>query len=174
MRLGTFLYAVIAMVLIIGVSNNAYSQKVMKKYNQSITGNPVALAFGLLNATYEQQVSKENSFTVFGSYWSFGGWNAFGFGGSYRWYLMQDDKKALEGFSFGPMASVGFWSYDNTGYTDFGTGTSFAIGAEGAYKFIFDGGFTVEPIIQLGINVLEVNGLSYRAFSVGANIGYSW
>ncbi len=175
MRFGTFFYAVIAIVLIIGVSNEAYSQKTIKKYNQAITGNPIGLAFGFLNATYEQQVSKDNSFTAFGSYWSFGGWTAFGVGGSYRWYLMQDDKKALEGLSFGPMVSLGFWSYDNLGYIDdWGSGTSFAIGAEGAYKFVFDGGFTVEPIVQIGFNVLTITGLDYRAFGLGCNIGYAW
>ena len=155
MRLGKILTSMLIVALLIGMSNFAYSQKTVKKYNQSITANPVALAFGLFNITYEQQISKENSFTAFGSYWSFGDWTAVGLGGSYRWYLFQEDKRALEGFSFDGV-------------------TSLAVGGEAAYKFVFDGGFSVEPIIQLNINFLDISGLDYRPFSLGVNIGYAW
>lgn len=175
MRFGKFFTSMLIVALLVGMSNFAYSQKTVKKYNQSITANPVALAFGLFSFTYEQQIAKENSFTAFGSYWSFGDWTAIGLGGSYRWYLFQEDKRALEGFSFGPMISIGFWSFANEiAYIDYDGGTSLAVGGEAAYKFVFDGGFSVEPIIQLNLNFLDISGLDYRPFSVGCNIGYAW
>jgi len=170
-------FVTICLFFILLSSTNSFAQEAAAKdYNQSIGVNPIGLIFGLVNVTYEQQLSAENSFTVNVNYWDFLGWTAFGFGGSYRWYLMQDQDKALKGLSFGPVVAVGFWSYDYDGFVlkDYAGGTSFAIGGEAAYKFIFNSGFTIEPIIQLTINVLDVSGLAYRSYSIGANLGYSW
>jgi hypothetical protein len=151
----------------------AASSSMQAKFNQSISGNPISLAFGLFNATYEQQIAPKNSFTVFGSYWSYSDWTAGGFGGSYRFYLIQETTRAIEGFSFGPFASVAFWSWNGYGYSYDG-GTSIAIGAEAAYKWVFSGGFMVEPIVQISFPLTNITGLSYHGTSVGVNLGYAW
>jgi hypothetical protein len=149
---------------------------VAQSYNNAISVNPIALAWGMLNATYESRVAANNSFTVSGYYWGYSSWRAFGFGGSYRWYLklLQDQKKPLEGLSAGPAIAIGFWSWDgDTYFGGYDGGTSIAIGAEAAYKWVFDG-FVVEPIIQIMFNVASISGLEYKPFGAGVNIGYAW
>ena len=144
-----------------------------QKHEHSISANPIGLVFGVINATYENKLSKENSFTVSGYYWSYSSWNAFGVGGSYRWYIV--DKHALEGFSFGPVVSLGFWSWDGNSIVNdnYDGGTSLSIGGEAAYKWIF-GSFVVEPQVGFSINLIKINGLSYRGFGLGVNLGYAW
>lgn len=167
-------YAIVFVLTIVALMGNVqeiFAQRVVQNYNQSIGANPIGLAFGLFNAKYEQQVSAENSFTAEVIYWNFAGWSAFGVGGSYRWYLFQESEKALKGFSFGPYASVGFWSFENATW---GGGTSLAIGGEAAYKWVFDGGFMVEPIVNVNFNILNLDGLSYRPFGLGVILGYAW
>jgi len=161
----------IAFVALFGMfTSNIYAQRVVKKYNQAITANPVALAFGLFNATYEKALSPQNSFTAGLNYWNYGGWTAFGVSASYRWYLFQEQDKMIKGFGFGPMISLGQWGYENNTYSN---STSFSIGAEASYKWIFDG-FVVEPIAQINFNILSINGLNYRPFGIGINLGYGW
>ena len=115
----TTILLIIAVVFSLN-TNNATAKKVT--YHQSITANPVGLAFGMLNATYEQQLSRTNSFTVSGYYWdlgsSAGSWVAYGIGGSYRWYndIFHTRKKPLEGLSFGPKIAISSWGY-NTKYS---------------------------------------------------------
>ncbi len=143
----------------------------VEKYSNGISANPIGLVFGFLNATYEFQTAPENSITISGYYWNFLGWTAYGFGGSYRFYIVKEEKKAIiEGFSFGPAASIGFWGYESSLYSN---ATSFAIGGEAAYKWVW-GGFMLEPNVQLMINVLNIEGLAYRSFGLGVNIGYAW
>lgn len=147
---------------------------VAQSYNSAISANPIALAYGMFNATYESRMTAVNSFTISGYYWSFSNWTAFGFGGSYRWYLklVQDKKTPLEGLSAGPAIAIGFWKWNYAGY-NYSGGTSIAIGGEAAYKWVFDG-FVVEPILQIMFNVANIEGLDYRPFGAGVNIGYAW
>ncbi len=164
-------FLLIALVTIFSLSmTEVYAQKVVKKYNQSISANPIGLAFGLFNATYEKALSPENSFTAGFMYWGYGGWSAYGLSGSYRWYLFQDSEKMLKGLSFGPMVSLGMWGYENDTYAN---STSVSVGGEISYKWIFDG-FVVEPNAQISFNVLSIDGLTYKPFGIGVNLGYAW
>lgn len=148
----------------------------------AISANPIGLAFGILNATYEHKVGTSNSFTVSGYRFSFAtNWSAYGIGGSYRWYFNLDDgKKPIQGLSAGPLIAFGFWSWDGPDIYDpwgildsYDGGTSVAIGGELAYKWVFSG-FVVEPILALTFNAVDITGLSYQAYGVGVNLGYSW
>jgi len=120
-----FLSMVILLCLIIPFLMPA---PVSAQYNKAISADPVGLAFGIFNATYENKLGSSNSFTLFGSYFTFqsGDWVAFGFGGSYRWYLkIGDGNKALKGLSVGPYASLGFWKWKGQSfYTNYSGGTS--------------------------------------------------
>lgn len=169
-----FFKIAIILFVIITCSNSLFSQQ--RRYSQSISANPIGLAFGVLNATYEQKLDPVNTFTINGYYWAITDWNAFGIGGSYRWYLkiIDDNKHIIEGLSVGPLVAIGFWSWKGSSlYKDYG-GVSFAIGGELAYKWIFDG-FVVEPMINLTFNVNKIEGLStYNPFSAGINLGYAW
>jgi len=148
-----------------------------KNYTKAITGDPLDFLLSkVFNVTYEHQISKDNSFTIFASYYNYSEyWSAFGIGGSYRWYLsnvLKDEKIPIEGLSVGPMIRASFWTSD---YYDFEDANSIyvVIGGEAAYKFIFDD-WVVEPIIRLGIGVTDVENLGYSGWGAGVNVGYAW
>lgn len=167
MKYRIFLIALIMGLLIVPNLQSA------PKYSNSLSANPIGLVFGVLNATYEWQTTPENSFTIFGSYWTLSDWSAWGFGASYRWYIVpQTGKKIIEGFSFGPRAELSYWDYLSTWY-NYSGGLGISIGGEASYKWVF-GGFVVEPQITLMINVVKVSGLSYPGFGTGVNLGYAW
>ena len=153
--------------------------KKLGRYSKSISADPFEfLVFNVFNATYEQRLSRNNSFTLFASYYNFSSdWTAFGIGASYRWYsdAFEDNKKALEGLSYGPMIRYSYWSFARTDYyeyEDYG-GSYLVLGAEVAYKWIFDD-FVVEPNIKIGFPVLNVQHLGYDPYGIGINIGYAW
>ncbi len=149
-------------------------QSIAQPYSNSISANPIGLAFGVLNATYENKLSPTNSFTIFGLYYGYTDWAAFGVGGSYRWYLdINEGKRPIEGLSVGPMAEFGFWSWSGPSYITNDGGASFAIGGEVAYKWVFNK-FVVEPIVRLSIPVVKIHGLTYHSFGGGVNLGYAW
>lgn len=171
MKFKTIIVIIALTVVFAGTYQNANAQKKVMNYTKSISANPLFLAFGLLNATYEQQIAPTNSFTVFGSYSSFASWTAFGLGGTYRWYIMPDQEQPIKGLSAGPLVGFEMWSYETDVYE---SSVSLAIGGEIAYKWVFDGGFTVEPVAQIKFNLLDVEGLTYRPVAVGVNLGYAW
>lgn len=150
-------------------------------YKQAIAIDPLDfLLIGRLNATYEHQLSTENSLTVQFSYINYSDWwTAMAVGGSYRWYfptLFKDAKSPIEGFSAGPFARAEFWSWagpDNSFYDDYGNDVSIVIGGEAAYKWIW-GGWMVEPIVRLGFGLTSITGLGYDAYGGGVNVGYAW
>jgi hypothetical protein len=160
-----------AFFIAVMIPNIMTAQREVKKYNYSIGASPITLAFGVLPIIYEQQIGKENTFTAQFVYSGYQGWTGLGLGASYRWYLFQEREKAIKGFGFGPLARIEYFGYENSSYS---SKTSIAIGAEGSYKFIFDGGFIVEPIVQICFNVINIDGLSYRPFGIGVNVGYAW
>ncbi len=171
MKNRTILALLAALVL---MSSSAFAQK----YTSNISIDPLDLLVGKkLNLTYEHRLSAENSFTIFGSYikWS-DNWSATGIGGSYRWYLdaFKEGKTALNGLSVGPLAAVTFWTWDGGGVLSYDGGTTFLVGGEVAYKWIFKNQFSVEPIMRVAFPLGELDGLSYSGFGFGVNLGYSW
>ena len=162
----------VAFILAIFVSSPQISTAA--KYNQNIAANPLGLIFGILNVTYEQQIQPKNSFTVSGFFYSYDeDWTGGVIGGSYRFYLLQEDKRAIEGFSFGPLAQIAFWSYN--GHAAYDGGSVFYIGGEAAYKWVFNKNFSVEPIFSLFFGLNQLTGLGgFQSYGLGVNLGYAW
>lgn len=144
-------------------------------FHQAITTNPFGLIWGMLNASYEQQIAPKNTFTVNATYWSYSDWwTGISVGGSYRFYLMQEKERAIKGFSFGPLAQLTYWGVD-TDYYDYDGGIDISIGAEASYKWIFEGGWTVEPTFRLFFPLMNIEGLGgLNNYGFGANVGYAW
>jgi len=158
-----FKFLLIAVVMIFALTT---APDAKAGYSNAISGDALGLLFShYLTVTYEFTMSPTNSLSLFGTFYSSGGWDAFGFGASYRWYIVKSSKQILEGFSFGPKAGISFWSGDDDG-------TSLAIGGEAAYKWIF-GGFVVEPIISIMFPFKEY-GHSGAYWVLGCNLGYAW
>lgn len=162
----------------IAFTNSSNAQTSSKSGNYSLTIDPIdLLVTKVLNATFEAKIDNKTSFTIFGSYYNYNEWwSAFGIGGSYRWYfdIFNEGKKGLNGFSFGPMAKASFWSVSGVQGDAFDGGLLISIGGEAAYKWIFDNGFTIEPIVRLGIGLTDIDGLNYDSYGFGVNIGYTW
>ena len=162
----------------IAFSNSSNAQLQNHTGNYTLSVDPIDfLVSKTLNASFEYKLNPKNSFTINGSYYAYSDyWKGYGLGASYRWYvdLFNEGKKGLNGFSVGPMVRASWWSYDFDGIATYDGGTYIAIGAEAAYKWIFNGGWTVEPIVRLGFGVTDVSGLGYSGYGGGINIGYTW
>ncbi len=143
-------------------------------YSQAITVNPIGLAFGSLNALYEGQLSKKNSFTAGGYLFTIGDWVGYGVGGSYRWYidLFKTRKRPIEGFAVGPKAQIDTWTWGGAAKSYDG-GVTFTIGGEAVYKWIWDG-FVLETGVVVNFNLAGLEGLNYSPFGLVGSIGYAW
>jgi len=156
------------------------ASSIFAQYEKAISADPIDLLVSkVFNVTYEQKLSGNNSFTVFGSYYNYSDyWSAYGIGASYRWYLtgvIQDDRNPISGLSVGPMARISFWDYTgpNPLNLDYG-GSMVVVGGEVAYKFPLGNQFFVEPIVRLGFIVSDIDYLGYDPLGLGINIGYAW
>jgi hypothetical protein len=167
----------IGLIAIFVITSSANAQtKNSGAYKYTISADPIDLLVSdVLNATFEMKINNTNSFTLFASYYHYTEWvSGYGIGGSYRWYidLFKEGNKALKGFSVGPLARISYWTNDfaNTQNSAF-----FAIGGEAAYKWIFEGGWTLEPILRLTFGLNDVGWLGdYKSFGLGVNLGYSF
>ena len=160
-------YCAIALVLLTNASS-------AQSYANSISADPLSLAFHVFNATYEHRVSPMNSFTIFGSYFTFVDWTAYGVGASYRWYFnINDGKNPLAGLSAGPVAAFSTWTWDGAAYWGYEGGGTFSIGGQAAYKWIF-GGFVLEPNVMILFQTKKLSGLDWSPFGIGVNLGYAW
>jgi hypothetical protein len=175
---------ILTLAIIIALTSvNLNAQKVSTgNYGQTIYVNPFALIVGMIDVGYEQKLSPENSFTVNANYWSYYDWRAIGLGASYRWYFNEWanstfnlNKKSLEGLSVGPRVEFYSWSWGGSStFNNYDSYTSFGIGAEAGYKWVFAGGWTIEPGVKF---VFPIGGKDYNSYnSYGGNLGlgYSW
>jgi len=163
------------LLLLIAVPQNSAA----KEYHQQISVDPLGLIFGMFNVQYEKQYSAKNSFTANLQYWGYSSgiykWSAIGVGGSWRFYLMQDDILAIRGFSFGPLAQINYWSWTGSSVSSLDGGLSVSIGGEASYKWIFDNDFSVEPTFKLFFPLNNLEGLGgLQSYGLGCNIGYAW
>ena len=171
--LSLILLATVAMISFPSEADALPKLKV-KKYNESITGNPLALMFGMFDITYEKAISSKNSFTAGMTYFGYSGWAGYNFSGSYRWYYPIDKRRIIEGLSFGPTVGLTYWTYNGVISDAYDGGGSIYVGGEVAYKLIIEKWFTIEPIIKVYLPVFGVDGLTMRNYGLGVNLGYSW
>lgn len=164
------LFVMLSAFLLTFVPNESLSQRVVRNYNESITANPLALAFGILPINYEMQVSRDNSLTLGAVYLGYQEWTGVAVSGIYKWYSFQEQELAIKGFGFGPYLSVGYIGYVNDTYDN---RLTLAIGAEASYKWIVDD-LVLEPVLNVNYNVLNDDGMEWRFFFLGVNLGYAW
>lgn len=129
--------------------------------SQVIKTNPLALAFGNLNVTYETVLTSSSSLNLSANYqYRLLGVdvNAFGVGVGWRYFFTHAKKPVPAGFYLQPQAAVIFGNVGEYNYTTIG------LGAEVGYQWIWDSGF----VLDLGI------GPMYRILSGDEDeIGFS-
>ena len=165
-----------ALTLMLFIAVGAQAQS----YNAIIKTNPIGLAFGNFNATYEHILNEKSS--VLGSLnyqYSLLGIdvNAFGIGGAYRYYLTYAKKDVPSGFYVNPQVGITFGSVDDFNYG------ALRIGAEIGYQWAWDSGF----VLDLGIGpnftslfggyediAFDTDGATFISPSLTIAIGYAW
>jgi hypothetical protein len=114
-----------------------------------IKTNPLALAFGSFNATFERVVSPSSSILISGQYMFrlFGEEvNLGGLGLGYRYFFTHAKKPVPAGFYVTPQGAFSFGKVKNEDGTSTGA-NSFGIGAEIGYQWVWESGF----VLDLGI-----------------------
>ncbi len=111
--------------------------------------NPLGLAFGNFNATYERVLGTSSSILFRGQYmYRFLGVkvNMGGVGLGYRYYITHAKKPVPGGFYVNPQAALSFGSvYDDNDVAT--SGSTIGIGAELGYQWVWESGF----VLDLGI-----------------------
>jgi len=138
------------------------------------------LAIGLLQLVqapntvmlqYEWRVAPVNSVALRAGFSTgYFGYTGFTVGGAYRFFVA--DSRALTGLSVAPAAEIFFLSNSALARSY----TSFDIGGDAAYKWIFDA-FSVEPAVFVRIGIAGGEGLSaYSGVRAGLEVflGYAF
>ena len=123
------------MSLLITLSTTGFAQQA----NFVLKANPIGLAFGNFNLTYEKPLDAKSSIGIGANYFfKLLGTDVSGFGvnGEYRFYITHAKKESPEGFYVGPSASFSYVSV-NDDFSDFSTST-IGIGATVGYQFLWD------------------------------------
>lgn len=126
------------------ISVKGYSQS----YSNVVKANPIGLALGNFNVTYEKMISQSSSFLVSGSYaYKLLGSdvNTFGIGAGYRYYFTHAKTPIPSGFWVTPKVGFELGSVKDNGTNH--SISAFSIGAELGYQWAFQNGF----VIDLGI-----------------------
>lgn len=116
---------------------------------QVIKTNPLGLAFGNFNVTYERVMNEKSSINIFGNYfYGFAGLDvaAFGVGAGYRFFFTHKKKPVPAGFYVQPQVGFSFGSVTDDFDDDYSYST-IGIGAEIGYQWVWDSGF----VLDLGI-----------------------
>lgn len=119
-----------------------------------IKTNPLSLAFGNFNVTYEKVLNTKSSLLFRGAYMFelFGvdvNTGSLGFG--YRYYVTHEKEEIPSGFYLNPQTSLGFGSVESD--ANF---TTFSIGAELGYQWAWESGFTLD--LGIGPNYTTISG----------------
>lgn len=126
-----------------------------------IKANPIGLAFGNFNVTYEKVLNSKSSVLFKGTYaYNLLGTDvsALGLGAGYRYYFTHTKTEVPSGFWVTPQASFEFGSIKDNGNTH--SFTAFAIGAEVGYQWAWKNGFTLD--LGIGPNYTIMNASDYE------------
>ena len=121
----------------------------LNAHSNVVKTNPLALAFGDFNATFERVLNTKSSIQISGHYMFrlFGEEvNLGGLGLGYRYYITHAKKPVPSGFNITPQGVFSFGNVKNEDGTSTGA-NSFGIGAEIGYQWAWESGF----VLDLGI-----------------------
>ncbi len=149
----------------------------MNAQKNVIKTNPFGLALGNFNLTYEKVLNTSSSVLFKGQYmFKLLGLdvNLGGIGAGYRYYITNAKKQVPTGFYINPQTSLSFGSVSESG-TSY-SATSFGIGAEIGYQWVWDSGFTLDLGIGPNYNVVSSEGVSGNGIVPSATlaIGYAF
>jgi hypothetical protein len=162
--------AALIAIMTFGTASDASAQARPSSRGSFIGGDPFGILWGYaISAQYEGRISQDNSYALrFALYPNID--NSIGLGASYRFYIA--DGRALTGLNVSPGIDAIIGSSGELSYA------YFSVGGDLAYKWIFDGGFGIEPYLSIrNIFLLSEYGnskLSGFRPGVGVWLGYAW
>ena len=118
-----------------------------------IKTNPLSLAFGNFNISYELVINSKSSVLIEGQYLYklFGlDVNTGGIGIGYRYYFTHNNKEVPTGFYINPQVGFGIGNVEDVQFS------TFSVGAEIGYQWAWDSGFTLD--LGIGPNYTSVSG----------------
>lgn len=139
--------------------------------------NPISLAFGNINVTYERAINSATSVQISANYWyKILGTEVQGVGVrvGYRFYITNRVKDAPEGFYAGPQLSFNSLKERSTKESV----NAFGVGAILGYQWIFRSGVTLDigagPIYQFAEET--TSGTSYQGFlpNISIAVGFNF
>jgi hypothetical protein len=119
-----------------------------------IKTNPLALAFGNFNVTYEKVLNESSSLLITGNYsYQLLGFDVSlgGLGAGYRYYITHIKKEVPKGFYVAPEISFGFGKSGEVSVTSYG------IGAQLGYQWVWSG-FALD--LGIGPRYTVLNGVN--------------
>ncbi len=125
--------------------------------NNIIKTNPIGLAFGNFNVTYERVLNSSSSFLVKGNYmYKLLGADVSlaGLGLGYRYYITHAKKEIPTGFYVNPQLAFAFGNIKDSNGTSY-SATNFGIGAELGYQWVWSSGFTLDLGIGPMYNIVS-------------------
>lgn len=144
--------ALVACALVL--SMNSFSQE----FSNVIKTNPIGLAFGNFNATYEKVLNTKSSvlFSANYMYKLFGeDISAGGLGAGYRYYFTHAKRMVPTGFWVNPEAAFAFGSV-KTNQGNKANINTISFGAQIGYQWAWDSGFTLD--LGIGPHYTILNG----------------
>ncbi len=131
---------------------------------------PISLAFGVINAGYEKQLSDKSSIYPSASFYSRNSVSGIGLGLQYRRYL-SSSKEFPVGLFIAPEVQYG--SFKQKDYGDLSY-SAFSLGAQIGYQWSLGDNFTIEASIGPSYWISSESYYSYYGVlpSVGFNLGY--
>ncbi len=150
------------MIVVAALTVNAQQKNVIKT-------NPIALAFGSFNASYEKVLNTKSSVIFSGHYmFQFLGLDvqAGGLGAAYRYYFTHAKREVPTGFYLNPEIAFSFGSGKAANEDVRSSFSSFGIGAELGYQWVWDSGFALD----LGIGPMYRSGILSKSGGIGPAI----
>lgn len=135
---------------------------------KNISVNPVGLAFGLFNVSYEKALTNNQSISISGLYFNDNTFDITGIGAEagYNYYFSSE---VIRGFHIGGNAGALFLSDANS------SDTVLTLGANAGYKWVFGEHFSLD-LFASGkyFTNSKLNGLDTFLPGVGLSVGYTW
>lgn len=142
---------------------------------QIIKVAPVSLAFGTINAGFEQQLGEKSSIYPSASFYSSSGTSGIGLGLQYRKYL-SGSKNFPVGFFIAPEVQYAGLSSKAAGLADYSY-SAFSVGAQIGYQWLLADRFTLETTLGPAYWISSLKSgyeVSFNGIlpSFGINLGY--
>lgn len=140
--------------------------------------NPVGFAFGVANVEWEKKLQPDLSIAPSLLYAGYGDWNLYGIGVTAKKYV---EATAPKGWWYGGNAGIlqvswketeltGTWPNWSTKETTKSI-TGVSIGAVTGYKWLYEGGFTLEPSVGLSYYSAGEADIAGVGFGLGLQVG---